>query len=782
VGDPNFRFFAQDLDEGGMDNVRARPDVAAFLPAGVFDGIRRNPELQLRYADRAHRHLTGDGALSPQVASQRWQDRYQEIYSAVIDESARWGDTHWRTVYPRHPYRRDVELAREGRYLAETFFPERSQVLIDQLRSLRIYPQVDAPAWNHYGGPVPADFRLTMSAPDGQGALLYTLDGTDPRQFGGDVSPGALLYDGAPIQISRDTVVKARVLAGGQWSALGEGEFVVVGPDSPYHLRVTEINCDPHPANPVAGMDEANVEASEFEYVELANTGSHRINLGGVQLARGATFTFPADATLGPGQYVLVVKNRDAFLSRYGAGANIAGQFESGTLPDTFGLIQLRDAAGRPIQSIAYSTQEPWSQRAHGQGSSLEVVDPLGDGSQLSNWQSSHQFGGSPGGAESSVDPPATINEVLAHPVTPAVDLIELHNMTADLLAIGNWYISNSQQGYFQHRIGPDTTIPGNGYHVLTQTEFGFDLDPWRGDQLWLIAADAEGRPLRFVDLVQFGPSGAGVSLGPGPEADGRWFPLAEPTFGSENSGPRPGNVIISEVHYAPVDPDGDRRQLAADDFEYIELYNRSDTAEDLSHWRLTGGVEWVFPSPTTIDAHQALLVVPFDPADDKVLSMFRFLYGVGPAVPLLGPYTGGLEDGGDVVGLERPDTPPAEQPSLTPFLFVDEVAYRAEAPWPDATAGQGSSITRVSAESFGRIPASWTARAFSPGSVDFAVQLLGDVNEDGRLDAADLTRLIEAGKYLTGEPASAREGDFNGDGLFDPLDLVAVLRTGRHW
>ena len=37
-----------------------------------------------------------------------------------------------------------------------------------------------------------------MTHSNGSGNILYTTDGTDPRQFGGEASPDALVYDGSP--------------------------------------------------------------------------------------------------------------------------------------------------------------------------------------------------------------------------------------------------------------------------------------------------------------------------------------------------------------------------------------------------------------------------------------------------------------------------------------------------------------------------------------------------------------------------------------------------------
>ena len=781
VGDPKFRYVVWDMDEKGLSSVRARINFREYLPRGVFDSLVGNPETLIRFADRAHKHLFNGGALTPEAVAERWGSRADEIRSAVVAETARWGDTHHRTVQPRRPIERDREWQRELDFLNETYFPQRTQVMIDQLRSSGYYPSVEAPQWNQFGGAVSEGFPLQMSHSNAKGDVIYTLDGSDPRQYGGEVGASALTYDGSPISIAADTVVKARVLSEDQWSALTEAEFVIVGPDSPFHLRVTEVNYHPHDANLVAGLGEQDLESSEFEFIELTNTSSATIDISGVQLTHGVTFTFPANTTLAAGESTVVVANNGAFASRYGSELKPAGEFDSGSLSDSGGTIIVRDATERQIHRFSYSSQDPWPTRANGGGSSLEIIDPLGGGSAPTSWRNSSEFGGSPGVAGLGPEGPLAITEVLAHSELPAVDMVELRNRSATAVDISNWYISNSADNYFLHQIPAGTTVSGSGYHVLNETDLGFGLSGAHGDNVWLIQADANGKPLRFMDQVQFGPSAAGVSMGPGPAADGTWYPLAEQTLGRANSGLLSGDVIISEVHYAPIDPDGDRRLLKADDFEYIELYNRTDATLDVSAWQLSGGVELTFPAGTTIDAQQSLLVVAFHHTDLAKESIFRIVLAVDPSTALLGPYENTLDDGGAVVRLERPGQPPADQPSFTPYLFVDEVAYQVAAPWPDDAVGTGSSLSRVSAESFGNAPSSWRSSAASAGTVDFVPRLAGDANEDGQFDQLDLVQVLQGGKYQTEQPATFGEGDWNGDEVFNQLDLVAALQTGNY-
>jgi len=101
-----FRFFVWDMEWTFWDaNENNLGGDADNTPTRIFQKLRANPEFRLRFADHAHRHLFNDGALTPIVARERWRARAKEIYTAVLGESARWGDAR----RPALPYTRNLE-------------------------------------------------------------------------------------------------------------------------------------------------------------------------------------------------------------------------------------------------------------------------------------------------------------------------------------------------------------------------------------------------------------------------------------------------------------------------------------------------------------------------------------------------------------------------------------------------------------------------------------------------------------------------------------------------
>ena len=150
------------------------------------------------------------------------------------------------------------------------------------------------------------------------------------------------------------------------------------------------------------------------------------------------------------------------------------------------------------------------------------------------------------------------------------------------------------------------------------------------------------------------------------------------------------------------------------EDLEFVEVYNPTGMTIDLTHWRLRKGVDFDFAAGATLGPRQALVAVPFDPADSVLATAFRSYYQIDSSVMLVGPYTGHLSDVGQKVQLQRPDDPPLEDPTLYPGLLEDEVSYRAA--W--GAAGTGNSLNRMELTGWGDDQASWTSVAPTPGTV----------------------------------------------------------------
>jgi hypothetical protein len=563
-------------------------------------------------------------------------------------------------------------------------------------------------------------------------------------------------------------------------------------------LRITEVHYNP------AGLD----DSTEFIEVQNVSSGADAttLDLTGVTLSDGPSdpFGFEDGTSLGPGEFLLIVKDPAAFQAAYPSvdAARIAGAFKGG-LNNQGERIKLDDATGSTIAEFTYADSDPWPDRADGAGASLVLIDPVATPlDQLDKhyrWRGSSQWGGSPG-AESPEPMGVVINEVVSNagPDNADGDAIELLNTTEATIDLSGWYLSDSADDLLKFRIPDNTSLAPGQFLVFTEANFNpnpqnpgpkdFGLSGTTGDDVWLVIPDGQGGVSTMVDDVHFAAAAVGESFGRYPDAAGRLTPMAAVTLGQPNSQPRVGPLVVSELHYHPdvpspaallLDPD-----LTPDDLEFVEIHNPTGTPVDLTGWRIRGGIDFDFPDGLPLPPGQSQTIISFNPvgeANIRRVAAFRAHYGIDETVSLVGGYQGQLSDGGEPVRLLRPGTPPPDDATVLPRLVEDEVLYDDLAPWPVAADGSGQSLTRSVADGWGNAAGSWAAAVPSLGTAKLDTSLPGDSNDDGVFNQEDLQQAMEAGKYLSGQPATRAEGDWNGDGVFDQLDIVAALQTGQY-
>ena len=239
-GRDGFQFFVWDAEHTFLD---VNEDRTGPFPAGIeyrtsnpqylWQQCLENAEFRMVAADRIHAAFFNGGVLNTDVIRKRFLARAAELELAVVCESARWGDVvehfpgHRRPgeVSPDRVFTR-LDWEREIDRVANDYMVRRSDVVLGQLYAQGLWPDVVPPRLNQHGGTVRTGFALAFDQPH-EGVTVYvTLDGTDPREIGGDVSLRALPYR-QPIPIDRKTEVKARSYRDGEWSALTHVWFKV---------------------------------------------------------------------------------------------------------------------------------------------------------------------------------------------------------------------------------------------------------------------------------------------------------------------------------------------------------------------------------------------------------------------------------------------------------------------------------------------------------------------------------------------------------------------------
>jgi hypothetical protein len=221
-------------------------------------------------------------------------------------------------------------------------------------------------------------------------------------------------------------------------------------------------------------------ENSDDEYVELFNRGTNTINLGGWKFTDGIDFTFPANAIVPGGGYLVVAKNLTNLLTRYpklnrtNTVGNFDGNLNNGgerlalAMPQVAASPLNRSSRGNEAQTsgpqpstlnsqptdqslltsapantafvvvdeVDYKTGGQWGRWADGGGSSLELVDPRADHRLGPNWADSDETAKAPwtnvevtgvlDNAASSSDPPNTLHVMLLEAGECLLDDVEV--------------------------------------------------------------------------------------------------------------------------------------------------------------------------------------------------------------------------------------------------------------------------------------------------------------------------------------------------------------------
>ncbi|MBN2508002.1 MAG: lamin tail domain-containing protein [Verrucomicrobia bacterium] len=606
VPDAKWRFISWDTEhafEHINQNVTGVQNSGS--PAEIHAKLLANPEYKLRFADHVNKHFfQEDGVFYVDPAHPVWDParpernrpagffmrRVNEIWSSLLCESARWGDSGSTSVdRSNNPLLRDRDYVQQldcllGRAiqldphddvwntsLNTGYFPSRGTVLLGQLRAAGLYPGTacDAPRFSAVSGRVPAGYSLFLTNQEPDGTVYYTTTGDDPRVYGtGAVWPAAIPHvAGSPVVLTDTVTVKARLLRGTTWSALTEATFTVGSLGVP--LRITELMYHPTPAGSAG---------SRFEFLELQNIGATKLDLS-YYTFDGISFQFPVGYTLNPGARIVLGSNiaTNDWIARY-PGVPVAGWFD-GNLNNGGERIAIYFGA-QLVTAVTYSDGGGWPEAADGLGWSLEVINPQGDPNDPANWRASASLNGSPGLGNPSLPAPAVVfNELMATNATAVPhdagypDWIELHHAGATPIDLSGWSLTDS--GDPRKFVFPAGVILNPGeFRVVwcdatqpASTAAGPDLNTG-------FALACEGETLALydahtnrLDAISFGPQLADFSIG----RVGSDWTLTLPTPGAANRAAPvagTGSLVLNEW-LANAPPGGS---------DWIELHNVSST------------------------------------------------------------------------------------------------------------------------------------------------------------------------------------------------------------
>ncbi|MCZ6792796.1 MAG: CotH kinase family protein [Planctomycetota bacterium] len=167
------------------------------------------------------------------------------------------------------------------------------------------------------------------------------------------------------------------------------------------------------------------------------------------------------------------------------------------------------------------------------------------------------------------------------------------------------------------------------------------------------------------------------------------WALASMGTARPQDEGKTASPVEISEIHYHPPSSRGDS--------EFVELVNTGTEPVVLSGWRFTRGVDFTFPRGFVLAPGGFTVLC-------ENLDTFRATFGEN--IPLLGEYSGRLDNAGELLRLQ-------DGAGAT----VTDVRYLDSPPWPRTADGGGFSLERIRYDRDPDDPANWAAGRPTPGA-----------------------------------------------------------------
>lgn len=418
-------------------------------------------------------------------------------------------------------------------------------------------------------------------------------------------------------------------------------------PPTPGELVVNEILYDP--------------PDGQVEFIELYNRSERTIDLTSVRIAdnrRQPVALVQHNRNLPPGGFTVIVQNERAFYDYFPdidvLSTTAWPQLNNG------GDIVLLFAGGALIDSVYYASNRS------APAVSLERVDPSTPSSDPDNWHpSTADRGSTPGRRNSVYSPDTTAPRILfAEETSPRTVLLHVSEpvIPAGLTAVNVSCGSDRQTSHVRQLVGS------------RRIELRLSDRP----------TAAECRVEGLED-----PAGNRMSR--------TIVPLAYQ--------PAAGDLVITEIMYKPLgDPYDDR----PDQPEYIELYNRSETAITVRDLYWTDRPNEKGRADTTVVGRPrsavsaggyAVIYADPDATDGAVLR--RAFPGPTPAICLL-PVAGrtlGLRDSGETVRLHGSN-----------HEVIDQLHYRPEWHHPDVVDSRGIALERITIDGSSDDASNWAS------------------------------------------------------------------------
>lgn len=415
---------------------------------------------------------------------------------------------------------------------------------------------------------------------------------------------------------------------------------------------INEIMADP---TPMVGLP-------DWEYIELFNTTSFRIDLKGWILCIGTSSRDIGDIQMDPYGYLILCKvDAEQEFSVFGPTYG----FSSFSIANTGAVIQLMSPEETVISEVSFN--DTWYHDADKKegGWSLEQIDPYNPCAGLFNWSASSDVSGGTPGRENSVNAPNAF--------FPHVERVSMMGDDMLLLWFDQQMDRNSIADPVHYRVKELDVTP---VEVVTNpldatsVRLAFEM-PFLEGVLYTLAvsgvANCSGNLIEDGAEVRFG------------------IPL--PIGTSE--------ILINEILFDPIAPGVD----------YVELYNPTDKTFDISELVL-GVIKSSFPNPPDT-------VLKEIAADSRLMMPHAYLLLSTDGFMVAQQYGCSLGDYVDMASF--PSFPNAGGEALLMSrrgVVVDQMAFSPAMHYPLLKETKGVALERVSWDVPSWLPDNWHSAA----------------------------------------------------------------------
>ncbi|MDB6175854.1 MAG: exported protein of unknown function [Chthoniobacteraceae bacterium] len=281
---------------------------------------------------------------------------------------------------------------------------------------------------------------------------------------------------------------------------------------------------------------------------------------------------------------------------------------------------------------------------------------------------------------------------------------------------------------------GPTVTLSGNGWiNVRTIRVKGSGLAlnvTWTGRNSWQVAIPvAPGANAIVIEGVD--PQGNVVGSDT----------IAVTSTGSIAPAAA-GNLVVSELHYNPMDLTAAEQTQGItdhDDFEFIEIMNISNFSVNLAGVRFVGGIDYNLPGATIPPG--ARLIIP------RRTAAFAMRHpGVTAAPEYYQPGVNFLSNSGEELALIAANG-----------IDIERFNYKDAFPWPVTPDGSGPSLVRIAprVNSNPNDPLNWRASSANEGNPGGSDAITPPVNPDNDDDNDGIPNLAEYARGAGAAPVA---------------------------